>query len=97
MHETEDPEVAAAGSWKRKRLRPGGIRADAPARGVLLDAVGDQQVHARVPGLPGRVVRPARLDAEIEKYFDISMVLPPVQETLDGSGTISTSMEPSAS
>lgn len=36
---------------------------------------------------------PARLDAEIEKYFDISVILLPVQEALDGIGTIITSME----
>jgi hypothetical protein len=41
------------------------------------------------PRRPG----PDRLDAEIEKYFDISVVLLPVQEALDGIGTIITSME----
>jgi ADP-ribose pyrophosphatase len=36
---------------------------------------------------------PARLDIEIEEYFDTSVVLLPVQKTLDGIGTIITSME----
>jgi hypothetical protein len=36
---------------------------------------------------------PARLDTEIEKYFDISVVLLPLQEALDGIGIILTSME----
>lgn len=36
---------------------------------------------------------PARLDNEIEKYFDMSVVLVPVAEVLDGVGSTITSME----
>jgi hypothetical protein len=36
---------------------------------------------------------PARLDTEIEKYFDMSVVLLPVAEALNGMGTSITSME----
>ncbi len=36
---------------------------------------------------------PARLDTEIEKYFDMSVVLLPVAEALNGIGTSITSME----
>ena len=38
-------------------------------------------------------VGPARLDTEIEKYFDMSVVLLPVAEALNGIGTSITSME----
>jgi hypothetical protein len=36
---------------------------------------------------------PARLDTEIEKYFDMSVVLLPVAAALNGIGTSITSME----
>jgi hypothetical protein len=36
---------------------------------------------------------PARLDTEIEKYFDMSVVLLPVAEALNGIGTSITTME----
>jgi hypothetical protein len=36
---------------------------------------------------------PARLDTEIEKYFDTSVVVLPVAEALNGIGTSITSME----
>jgi len=38
---------------------------------------------------------PARLDTEIEKYFDMSVVLLPVAEALNGIGTSITSMNAS--
>jgi 8-oxo-dGTP pyrophosphatase MutT (NUDIX family) len=42
---------------------------------------------------PVALAGPATGDAEIEKYFDLSVVLIPVQDALAGIGTVITSME----
>ena len=42
---------------------------------------------------PVTAAGPAQGDTEIEKYFDMSVVLMPAEEALHGIGTVITSME----
>ena len=62
-----------------------GARA-AAARRVLLAAVRDEQVHPRLPGGAGRGPGPPRGDTEIEKYFDMSVVVMPFEAALAAIG-----------
>jgi 8-oxo-dGTP pyrophosphatase MutT (NUDIX family) len=94
MHETEDPEVAA----RRELEEETGFTPAAPARmrplGSFYSLPSETNKYTHVfMASPVEQSGPARLDAEIEKYFDISVVLLPVQEALDGIGTIINSME----
>jgi 8-oxo-dGTP pyrophosphatase MutT (NUDIX family) len=94
MHETEEPEVAARREMEEEtgftpaasgRMRPLGSFYSLPSET-------NKYTHVFLAS-PVEQSGPARLDTEIEKYFDISVVLLPVQEVLDGIGTIITSME----
>lgn len=94
MHETEDPEVAARRELGEKTgFTPA---ASGPMRPLgsfySLPSETNRYTHVFLAS-PVQQFGPARLDSEIEKYFDISVVLLPVQEALDGIGTIITSME----
>jgi 8-oxo-dGTP pyrophosphatase MutT (NUDIX family) len=94
MNETEDPEAAARRELEEETgftpATPGQMR----SLGSFYSLPSETNKYTHVY-LSSPVERsgPARLDAEIEKYFDISVVLLPVQEALDGIGTIITSME----
>jgi 8-oxo-dGTP pyrophosphatase MutT (NUDIX family) len=94
MNETEDPEAAA----RRELEVDTGLTPATPGQmrslGSFYSLPSETNKYTHVY-LSSPVERsgPARLDAEIEKYFDISVVLLPVQEALDGIGTIITSME----
>jgi ADP-ribose pyrophosphatase len=94
MHETEDPEDAARRELEEEtgystsaegRLRPLGSFYSLPSET-------NKYTHVYL-ARPVARSGPARLDTEIEKYFDISVVLLPVQQALDGIGTVITSME----
>jgi ADP-ribose pyrophosphatase len=94
MHETEDPEVAA----RRELEEETGFTPATPgpmcSLGSFYSLPSETNKYTHVfLASPVEQSGPARLDAEIEKYFDISVVLLPVQEALDGIGTIITSME----
>jgi ADP-ribose pyrophosphatase len=94
MHETEDPEIAARRELEEETgftpATPGPMR---PLGSFYsLPSETNKYTHVFLAS-PVEQSGPARLDAEIEKYFDISVVLLPVQEALDGIGTIITSME----
>lgn len=94
MHQTEDPRDAAL----RELEEETGF---APAAGTSLRPLGsfyslpsetNKYTHVFLAS-PVVQAGPARLDAEIEKYFDMSVVLLPVAEALNGIGTSITSME----
>ena len=94
MHETEDPEVAA----RRELEEETGFTPATPGRmrplGSFYSLPSETNKYTHVfLASPVEQSGPARLDTEIEKYFDISVVLLPVQEAMDGIGTIITSME----
>jgi 8-oxo-dGTP pyrophosphatase MutT (NUDIX family) len=94
MHETEDAEVAA----RRELEEETGFTPTAPGPmrplGSFYSLPSETNKYTHVfLASPVEQSGPARLDAEIEKYFDISVVLLPVQEALDGIGTVITSME----
>jgi ADP-ribose pyrophosphatase len=94
MHETEDPEIAA----RRELEEETGFTPATPgpmcSLGSFYSLPSETNKYTHVfLASPVEQSGPARLDAEIEKYFDISVVLLPVQEALDGIGTIITSME----
>jgi 8-oxo-dGTP pyrophosphatase MutT (NUDIX family) len=94
MHETEDPEVAACRELEEETgftpVAPGPMR----SLGSFYSLPSETNKYTHVfLASPVEHSGPARLDAEIEKYFDISVVLLPIREALDGIGTIITSME----
>jgi ADP-ribose pyrophosphatase len=94
MHQTEDPQDAA----RRELEEETGFT---PAAGTSLRPLGsfyslpsetNKYTHVFLAS-PVVQAGPARLDTEIEKYFDMSVVLLPVAEALNGIGTSITSME----
>jgi ADP-ribose pyrophosphatase len=94
MHHTEDPQDAAL----RELAEETGFT---PAAGTSLRPLGsfyslpsetNKYTHVFLAS-PVVQAGPARLDTEIEKYFDMSVVLLPVAEALNGIGTTITSME----
>jgi 8-oxo-dGTP pyrophosphatase MutT (NUDIX family) len=94
MHATENPEVAARRELEEETgftpATPGPMR---PLGSFYsLPSETNKYTHVFLAS-PVEQSGPARLDAEIEKYFDISVVLLPIREALDGIGTIITSME----
>jgi 8-oxo-dGTP pyrophosphatase MutT (NUDIX family) len=94
MNEAEDPEAAARRELEEETgftpATPGQMRSLGSF--YSLPSETNKYTHVYLSS-PVEQSGPARLDAEIEKYFDISVVLLPVQEALDGIGTIITSME----
>jgi len=95
MHETEEPEAAA----RRELEEETGFTLAAPATAMRplgsyysLPSETNKYTHVF---LASPVVQsgPARGDTEIEKYFDMSVVLIPAEDALSGIGTAITSME----
>jgi 8-oxo-dGTP pyrophosphatase MutT (NUDIX family) len=94
MNETEEPEAAAGRELEEEtgftlaadaRMRPLGSYYSLPSET-------NKYTHVYLAS-PVTPAGPARLDTEIEKYFDISVVLLPVAQALGGIGTVITSME----
>jgi ADP-ribose pyrophosphatase len=94
MHQAEDPEHAASRELEEEtgfapvageRLRPLGSFYSLPSET-------NKYTHVFLAS-PVVEAGPARLDAEIEKYFDMGVVLLPVHEALTGIGSTITSME----
>ena len=94
MNETEDPEDAARRELEEetgftlaadKRMRSLGSYYSLPSET-------NKYTHVFLAS-PVIAAGPARGDTEIEKYFDMSVVLLPVEEALRGIGSTITSME----
>jgi ADP-ribose pyrophosphatase len=94
MNETEQPEAAA----RRELEEETGYT---PADGTRLAPLGsfyslpsetNKYTHVFLAS-PVIATGPARGDTEIEKYFDMSVVLMPVSQAMNGIGTTITSME----
>ena len=94
MHQTEDPEHAARRELEEEtgytaaadgRLRPLGSFYSLPSET-------NKYTHVYLAS-PVANSGPARLDSEIEKYFDISVVLLPIEQAINGIGSTITSME----
>ena len=94
MNETEEPESAA----RRELEEETGFTLAADARmrplGSYYSLPSETNKYTHV-FLASPVIQsgPARGDTEIEKYFDMSVVLIPVEDALNGIGTTITSME----
>jgi len=94
MNETEEPEAAA----RRELEEETGFTpaADTPLRALgafySLPSETNKYTHVFLAS-PVIAAGPARGDTEIEKYFDMSVVLMPVEQALSGIGTTITSME----
>jgi ADP-ribose pyrophosphatase len=94
MHQAENPEAAARRELEEEtgyapvagaRLRPLGSFYSLPSET-------NKYTHVYL-ARPVTEAGPARLDTEIEKYFDMSVVLLGVEQALDGIGSTITSME----
>jgi len=94
MNETEEPTAAARRELEEEtgftlaadaRLRPLGSYYSLPSET-------NKYTHVFLAS-PVIAAGPARGDTEIEKYFDMSVVLMPVGQALSGIGTTITSME----
>ncbi len=94
MHETEEPEAAARRELEEEtgytlaadaRMRPLGSYYSLPSET-------NKYTHVFLAS-PVTAAGPARGDTEIEKYFDMSVVLMPVEQALSGIGTTISSME----
>lgn len=93
MHETEDPEHAARRELEEETgYTAAGGRLCPLGSFYSLPSETNKYTHVFLAS-PVTQTGPARLDTEIEKYFDISVVLLPLQQALDGIGTVITSME----
>ena len=94
MNETEEPEVAA----RRELEEETGFTFAADARlsplGSFYSLPSETNKYTHVfLASPVTAAGPARGDTEIEKYFDMSVVLIPAEDALSGIGTTITSME----
>jgi ADP-ribose pyrophosphatase len=93
MNETEEPEAAARRELEEEtgytaadtRMRPLGSYYSLPSET-------NKYTHVFLAS-PVTAAGPARGDTEIEKYFDMSVVLMLVEQALSGIGTTITSME----
>jgi len=94
MNETEEPAAAACRELEEEtgftlaadaRLRPLGSYYSLPSET-------NKYTHVFLAS-PVTAAGPARGDTEIEKYFDMSVVLMPVEQALSGIGSTITSME----
>ena len=95
MHETEEPEAAAC----RELEEETGFTLTAPSTAMRplgsyysLPSETNKYTHVFL-AYPVVQSGPARGDTEIEKYFDMSVVLIPAEDALSGIGTTITSME----
>jgi len=101
VHETEEPETAA----RRELEEETGFTVAAPATAMRpLDLISrcqrrnfslsetNKYTHVFLAS-PVAQSGPARGDTEIEKDFDMSVVLIPVEDALSGVGTTTSSME----
>lgn len=94
VNETEEPETAA----RRELEEETGYALAADARmsplGSYYSLPSETNKYTHVfLASPVIAAGPARGDTEIEKYFDMSVVLMPVEQALSGIGTTITSME----
>ena len=94
MNETEEPEAAA----RRELEEETGFTLAADARlhplGSYYSLPSETNKYTHVfLASPVIAAGPARGDTEIEKYFDMSIVLIPAEQALSGIGTTITSME----
>ena len=94
MNETEEPQTAA----RRELEEETGFTLAADARmrplGSYYSLPSETNKYTPVfLASPVIVTGPARGDTEIEKYFDMSVVLMPVEQALSGIGSTITSME----
>lgn len=94
MNETEEPETAARRELEEEtgftlaadaRMRPLGSYYSLPSET-------NKYTHVFL-AFPVSATGPARGDTEIERYFDMSVVLMPVEQALNGIGSTITSME----
>jgi 8-oxo-dGTP pyrophosphatase MutT (NUDIX family) len=94
MNEAEEPEAAARRELEEEtgftlaadaRMRPLGSYYSLPSET-------NKYTHVFLAS-PVIAAGPARGDTEIEKYFDMSIVLIPAEQALSGIGTTITSME----
>jgi ADP-ribose pyrophosphatase len=94
MHETEEPEAAA----RRELEEETGFTLAADAQLSLLGSYyslpseTNKYTHVFLAS-PVTAAGPAQGDTEIEKYFDMSVVLMPIEQALSGIGNTITSME----
>jgi 8-oxo-dGTP pyrophosphatase MutT (NUDIX family) len=94
MNEAEEPEAAA----RRELEEETGFTLAADARlcplGSYYSLPSETNKYTHVfLASPVIAAGPARGDTEIEKYFDMSIVLMPAEQALSGIGTTITSME----
>jgi len=94
MNESEAPETAA----RRELEEETGFTLAADARmhplGSFYSLPSETNKYTHVfLASPVIAAGPARGDTEIEKYFDMSVVLMPAEQALSGIGTAITSME----
>lgn len=94
MHQTEDPQDAARRELEEETGFTQAAGASLRPLGSFYSLPSETNKYTHV-FLASPVVQagPARLDTEIEKYFDMSVVLLPVEVALSGIGTSITSME----
>lgn len=94
MNETEEPKAAARRELEEEtgftlaadtQMRPLGSYYSLPSET-------NKYTHVFLAS-PVTAAGPARGDTEIEKYFDMSVVLMPVEQALSGIGSTITSME----
>jgi ADP-ribose pyrophosphatase len=94
MHETEDPQAAACRELEEETgfTLTGGGRMRPLGSFYSLPSETNKYTHVLLAS-PVTQSGPARLDTEIEKYFDISVVIVPIDQALNSIGSTITSME----
>jgi ADP-ribose pyrophosphatase len=93
MHHAEDPQDAARRELEEETgFTPAGTPLRPLGSFYSLPSETNKYTHVFLAS-PVVQAGPARLDTEIEKYFDMSVILLPVTEALNGIGTSITSME----
>ena len=94
MNETEEPQTAARRELEEETGFTLAANATMHPLGSYYSLPSETNKYTHV-FLASAVIQsgPARGDTEIEKYFDMSVVLIPVEDALSGIGTTITSME----